>query len=347
MIAAAFKWLYTSHIMEKRTNPTTPLKWGLISTARINRALIKPLRASERNELAAVASRSKEKAENYAAEWKIPRIFSGYQAMLDDPEIDVVYNSLPNHLHTEWTVKALRAGKHVLCEKPLAISLEEVDAMALAVEETGNVLAEAFMYRHHPQTLKVRELVNSGVLGDVRVIKGAFTFNLTNPGDVRLNPEMGGGSVWDVGCYPISFARYIMGGEPLEVFGWQITGETGIDEVFTGQLRFKDNIVAQFDCGFRSPFRARMVVIGSEATLVVPNPFKPEIDDEMRIVREDEVQRIKTSGQELYIGEVEDMADAILDGTQPRISLDDSRNNVAAILALLRSAQVNKPVEIA
>jgi predicted dehydrogenase len=158
---------------------------------------------------------------------------------------------------------------------------------------------------------------------------------------------MGGGSIWDVGCYPISFARYILGGEPLEVFGWQVTGESGVDEVFTGQLRFKDNIVAQFDSGFRSPFRARMVVIGSEATLVVPNPFRPGIDDEMRIDKEDEVQRIKTPGQELYIGEVEDMADAILKGTPPRISLDDSRNNVAAILALLRSAQENRPVEMA
>jgi predicted dehydrogenase len=137
--------------MNSKSNLAPPLRWGLISTARINRALIKPLRTSERNELVAVASRSLEKAQNYAAEWDIPQAYGSYQSMLDDPEIDVVYNSLPNHLHTEWTVKALRAGKHVLCEKPLAISLQEVDAMALAVEETGNVLAEAFMYRHHPQ----------------------------------------------------------------------------------------------------------------------------------------------------------------------------------------------------
>jgi xylose dehydrogenase (NAD/NADP) len=335
--------VYTFDIMTTKI----PLKWGLISTARINRALIKPLRVSERNELVAVASRLLENAQNYAAEWEIPQVYGSYQAMLDDPEIDVVYNSLPNHLHTEWTVKALKAGKHVLCEKPLAISLEEVDAMSAAVEETGNVLAEAFMYRHHPQTLKVRELVESGVLGDVQVIKGAFTFTLTNPGDVRLYPEMGGGSVWDVGCYPVSFSRFILGREPLEAFGWQITGKTGIDEVFIGQLRFRDNVVAQFDCGFRSPFRARMVVIGSEATLVIPNPFRPGIDDEIRIVKEDEVQRIKTLGQELYIGEVEDMAEAILKGTPPRISLDDSRNNVATILALLRSAQENKPVGVA
>lgn len=338
--------MYTSDIMTSYNKPDVPLQWGLISTARINRALIKPLRVSSRNELVAVASRSKENAESYASEWKIPHAFGGYQEMLDDPRIDVVYNSLPNHLHAGWTVNALKAGKHVLCEKPLAITLEQVEAMAAAAEVTGKILAEAFMYRHHPQTFKVKEIVDSGVLGAVRVVKGAFTFNMTNPGDVRLLPEMGGGSIWDVGCYPISFARYILGSEPLEAFGWQITGETGIDEVFTGQLRFKDNIVAQFDCGFRSPFRARMVVIGSEATLVIPNPFKPGINEEMRIVREDKTEKLITAGQELYIGEVEDIADAILDGTKPLISLEDSRYNVAVIIALLRSARENHPVAI-
>lgn len=345
-IARVDKWVYTSHIMASDKQSLKPLKWGLISTARINRALIYPLRASNRNELVAVASRSSDKAKKYAAEWDIPQSFGSYQEMLEEPGIDVVYNSLPNHLHAEWTIKALQAGKHVLCEKPLAITLEEVDAMAAAARESGCILAEAFMYRHHPQTLKVKQLIESGILGEVKVIKGAFTFNLTNPGDVRLDPDMGGGSVWDIGCYPISFARYILGSEPLESFGWQITGETGVDEVFTGQLRFEENIVVQFDSGFRSPFRARMVVIGSEATLVVPNPFKPGIDEEMRIIREDGVQTIKPPGQELYLGEVEDMADAILEGTNPRISLDDSRNNVAAILALLHSAEENKPIEV-
>ena len=332
--------------MNNDTDLTVPLRWGLISTARINRALIKPLRASERNTLVAVASRSEEKAQSYAAEWEIPRAFGSYQAMLDDPEIDVVYNSLPNHLHTEWTIKALKAGKHVLCEKPLAISLAEVDAMRSAVVEGGNVLAEAFMYRHHPQTLKVKELVDSGEIGTVRLIKGAFTFTLTNPGDVRLYPEMGGGSLWDVGCYPISYARFILGSEPIEAFGWQLTGESGIDEVFAGQLRFIDDVFVQFDCGFRSLSRSRLLVVGSKGTLSVSTPFKPEINEEIKIFGEDEVQTIEIPGQELYIGEVEDMADAILLGKPPRISLEDSRSNVAAILALLRSAQEGSPIRI-
>src|SRR5512139_211112 len=135
-----------------------PLRWGLLSTARINRALIPPLRASKRNELLAVGSRSEESAQTYARKWDIPRAHSTYEALLADPEIDVIYNSLPNHLHAEWTVKALQAGKHVLCEKPLALSLAEVDEIAQAARQTGRVVAEAFMYRHHPQTVKVKEM---------------------------------------------------------------------------------------------------------------------------------------------------------------------------------------------
>src|SRR5512145_3147852 len=143
------------------------LQWGLLSTARINRALITPLRASNRNQLLAVASRTQESAEKYAREWKIPRAHGSYEALLADPEIDVIYISLPNHLHAPWTIKAVEAGKHVLCEKPLALSVEEVDAVRSAARRHGRVVAEAFMYRHHPQTLKVQELVKNGSLGTI------------------------------------------------------------------------------------------------------------------------------------------------------------------------------------
>jgi predicted dehydrogenase len=330
--------------MEKNIKSKLSLKWGLISTARINRALIKPLRTSERNELVAVASRSQDKAQEYAAEWNIPKTFGSYQAMLDDPDIDVVYNSLPNSLHTEWTIKAIKAGKHVLCEKPLATSLEEVDQMRAATKDTGMHLAEAFMYRHHPQTIKVKELVDSGILGQVRLIKGDFTFNIKSEDDVRLNPDLGGGSIWDIGTYPISYARYILGEEPQEVFGWQLTGNSGVDEVFTGQIRFAGDIFAQFDSGFRSPYRSRIEIVGSEASMVIPHPFNPGLDIEILIDRDGETESLSMPSKELYIGEVEDMADVILNGSSPRVNLEDSRNNVALILALLRSAELGKPV---
>ena len=254
------------------------LNWGLLSTANINRALITPLRASPRNRLTAVASRDLAHAQAYAAERDIPRAFGSYEAMLADPDIDVVYISLPNSLHAEWSIKAMQAGKHVLCEKPLAVTLAEVDAMTAAARSTGRVLAEAFMYRHHPQTLKVKELVESGAIGQLQVIRGGFTFPLSNPANVRLIPELGGGGIWDVGCYPISFTRTIAGAAPVEVFGWQVTGESGVDVVFTGQMRFPNGVVGQFDSGFRSPERMLMEFLGSEGALSLTNSFKPGLN---------------------------------------------------------------------
>jgi len=322
------------------------LNWGLLSTARINRALITPLRASKRNHLLAVASRTQQSVDRYAREWKIPRAHGSYEALLADPEIDVIYNSLPNHLHAEWTIRAVEAGKHVLCEKPLALGVDEVDAMQEAARKHGRVVAEAFMYRHHPQTLKVQDLTRNGSLGALKLIRGSFSFVLAREGDVRLDPAMGGGSIWDVGCYPISYARTITGENPLEVFGWQVTGQTGIDETFVGQMRFANDIHAQFDCSFAIPFHAFMEIIGSEGTLNVPNPFKPGVDEKIYFTRGDKTETIKIKGQELYIGEVEDMADAILLRHAPRISLDDSRANVAVISSLLESARAGKPVSL-
>lgn len=326
--------------MDKRLN------WGLLSTAKINRALIKPLNASKRTRLLAVASRSISSAEAYAREWNIPRAHGSYEALLADPEIDVIYNSLPNHLHAEWTIKALRAGKHVLCEKPFALTLAEVDAMSQAAHETGKVLAEAFMYLHHAQTLKIKEIVESGVLGKLQLIKGAFTFTLTREGNYRWMEEMGGGSIWDVGCYPISFARMIVGAEPVEVFGWQLTGQGGSDESFFGQMRFKDEVHMQFDCGFRSPSRSFIEIVGTDATLNIPDPFKPGRKNEIYLNHNNEMQTIKIKGDELYSGEVEDICDAILKNQPSLISLADSRGNIAVILALLKSAKSGKPVSL-
>ena len=323
------------------------LNWGLLSTARINRALIPPLQVSKRNHLMAVASRSQETANAYAKEKKISRAYGSYDALLADPEIDVIYNPLPNHLHAEWTIKAVQAGKHVLCEKPLALSVEEVDAIQAAAQKYGRVVAEAFMYRHHAQTLKVQEMVKSGSLGTLKLIRGSFSFVLSREEDIRLlDPSMGGGSIWDVGCYPISYARTVVGENPLDVFGWQVTGPTGIDETFVGQMRFAEDVHAQFDSSFVIPFHAFMEIIGSEGTLSIPRPFKPYENETIYLTRGEKTETIKIKGQELYIGEVEDMTDAILLGRDPRVSLDDSRANVATIVALLESARTGKPVAL-
>ena len=322
------------------------LNWGLLSTAKINQALIKPLRASKRTLLLAVASRSISTAEAYAHEWNIPRAHGSYEALLADPEIDVIYNSLPNHLHAEWTIKALHAGKHVLCEKPFALTLADVDAMSQAARETGKVLEEAFMYRHHAQTLKVKEIVDSGILGKIQLIKGAFTFSISREGDIRLQKETGGGSIWDVGCYPISFARMIVGAEPVEVFGWQVTGQSGVDESFIGQMRFENGVHAQFDSGFRSPDRSMIEIVGTKASLTIPEPFKPRKTTEIILNSDDKQEKIKIKSDELYLGEVEDMCNAITQNKLPRISHKDSRGNISTILALLESAKTGKIVPL-
>lgn len=323
------------------------LRWGLLSTARINQALIHVLRISPRNELVAVASRTQEKADAYAKEWNIPVAYGSYEALLAAPDIDVVYIPLPNSLHEHWTIEAAKAGKHVLCEKPLAISVAEVDAIRAVSERAGVVVTEAFMYRHHPQTLKVKEMVDAGVIGQVRMVRGSFSFNLTRENDVRLNPLLGGGSLWDVGCYPVSYARYIVGQEPIEVFGRKVAGQTGVDETFAGTLRFPSNIYAQIDCSFRATFRTHVEIVGSEGAISVLHPFKPGREEHIIIARGDDSERIAVQGPELYLGEVEDMADAVLLGKPPRISLADSRANVAALVALLESAECGQPVRMA
>jgi predicted dehydrogenase len=180
----------------------------------------------------------------------------------------------------------------------------------------------------------------------VQVIKGAFTFSLKRERDIRLAKEMGGGGVWDVGIYPISYARMITGSEPVEVFGWQVVEQGGVDVVFAGQMRFPNDVLAQFDCGFRSPERKYIEVVGSEGSLHVPTPFDPRTNERIEIRTGEKTEPETIKGQELYEGEVEDMADAVLKGEAPRVGLADSRGTVATILALLESARTASPVRL-
>jgi len=323
------------------------VRWGILGAARIARAIVPPIETSPRNTLLAVASRSAERAKEAAREWGAPRSFGSYEDLLSDPEIDAVYNPLPNSLHTEWTVRAVEAGKHVLCEKPLALTIADVDRITEAARAAGKVVAEAFMYRHHPQTARVRELVRSGALGTPHLVRGSFTFRLNRPGDIRLDPNLGGGSLWDVGCYPVSYARTILAEEPRQAFAWQKLGASGVDLTLAGQLSFPSGTLLQFDCGFDAPFRAEIEVVGSEGCLRVPRPFKPGSGETLVLTRGDVSETLEVEGQDLYLGEVEDLADAILLGRPPRIGLDDSRANTAALLALYRSAREGRPVTMA
>jgi xylose dehydrogenase (NAD/NADP) len=317
---------------------TTRFRWGLLSTARINRAIIPPLRSSPRHELVAVASRDRDRAQAYAREWGIPRVHDSYGALLADPGIDAVYNPLPNSLHAEWTIRAARAGKHVLCEKPLATTLADVDAIAREAESARVVVTEAFMYRHHPQTLRLKELVDEGAIGAVRLIRSAFTFVLTRPVDPRWDAEYGGGSLWDVGCYPVSISRMLVGAEPREVFGRARLAPGGVDVSFTGQMAFGE-VMAQFDSAFDLPFRTHLEVVGSEGAITVPAPFKPGPGARLLVTRGEETESVAVEDQPLYLGELDNLADAASGRGAPRVSLSDSRGTVASILALYESAR--------
>lgn len=321
------------------------LRWGLLGTARINRMVIPPLRASAGNRLLAVASRDPAKAAAYAREWGIERAHGSYEALLADPGIDAVYVPLPNHLHAEWTIRAARAGKHVLCEKPLALSVAEVDAVEAAARESGVVVAEGFMYRHHPQTLKVKELVEGGAVGSVRLVRGTFSFVLDRPNDVRWRPEWGGGCLWDVGCYPLGFARFVLGAEPVEVAGAQVVGPGGVDETFVGQLVFPGGVLVQVDAGFRSGPRTAFEIAGTEGTILVRQPWRPE-GLPILLTRGGETAEIAAGGEDRYLLEIEDLAACARTGRAPRVTLAESRGNVAAIVALLRSAREGRVVRV-
>ena len=322
------------------------LRWGLLSTARINRLVIPAIRSSPRSELTTVASRTIDRARTYAAEWMIPRVLGSYEALLDDPGIDVVYISLPNSLHVEWTVRALEAGKHVLCEKPLAQSVEDVDRVAAAATRASRVAAEAFMYRHTPLTHAAGAIVKSGTLGLVRGFKGAFTFPLTREGDVRLESSLGGGSLWDVGCYPVSYTCFLAGKAPVEVFGWQQVNASGIDLEFAGMMRFEDGAVAQFDSGFVGPFRAEMEAIGRDAALRIERPFRADAMSALLLTTGDRTEALPFEPDEPFAGEIADMEAAVLDSRPQRILLSESRRTVQTIRALYDSARRGVPVSI-
>lgn len=323
----------------------TVLRWGLLSTARINRRLIPAIRAASQADLVAVASRDRARAETFAAEWDIPRAHGSYEALLGDPEIDVVYVSLPNSLHAEWTVRAAQAGKHVLCEKPMALSLDECDRVMAAAESAGVVVAEATMYLYHPLLHKVGKLVKEGAVGQVTLVRGAFSFFLDRLDNVRWRPELGGGSLWDIGSYPVSFIRFIVG-DPVEVFGWQTLSASGVDATFAGLLRYENGVLGVFDCGFRQQFRVRAEISGTAGTLIVQRPYPITAESRILLQQGFEEKEITLPEVDPYQCEVEALQAAILEGTPLPVPLFSSRSNVATLAALYESARLGVPQPI-
>ncbi|HEX9381716.1 MAG TPA: Gfo/Idh/MocA family oxidoreductase [Gaiellaceae bacterium] len=308
------------------------VRWGLMSTARINLAILEGVRLTERAAVIAVASRDQGRADAYAREHGIERALGTYEALLADPDVEVVYISLPNSLHVEWSIRALEAGKHVLCEKPLDRRPDAVERAFDAADQAGRLLMEAFMYRHHPQTRKVADLVADGAIGRLRQLRSSFSFTLADLADVRMLPELDGGALMDLGCYCISMQR-LLAGEPELVFGRQRTGSTGVDLGFTAVVQFGSDVFGEFNCGFDLPETNGLEAIGSSGIVIVPDPVRCR-DPHVELNGE----RIDVEDVDRYRLQVENFSDAVRGEAEPLLGRADALGQARTIEALYRSA---------
>jgi predicted dehydrogenase len=296
------------------------VSWGLLSTARINDALL----GAAPEMFTAVGSRDAARAEAYARERGIARAHGSYEDLLADPDVDAVYVSLPNGLHVEWTIRALEAGKHVLCEKPFDRRPAEVERAFDVAESKGLVLSEAFMWRHHPQTKRLVELLDR--VAPVKLVRAAFSFPLDRPGDVRWDASLDGGSLMDVGCYCVSAIRLVLG-EPSEVRGLAVGDD--VDRNFAGVMRFESGALATFDCGFDLPPRDSLEVIGDGGTLFLADPWHARSPG---ILLDGELIEVERASS--YRLELEDMNAAILSGRPPLLGREDAVAQARVIEAL-------------
>ncbi len=320
------------------------VKWGIISTADINRKVIPGAHASPQVELIAVASRDQARADAYAKEWEIERAYGSYEALLADPDVEAVYISLPNNLHVEWSIKSLEAGKHVLVEKPFSRDPADVEAAFDTAGRVGRLLSEAFMYRHNPQTKRAKQLVDDGAIGELRLVRAAFSYSLYDESNIRLRPDVEGGALMDVGCYTTSGAR-LFAGEPERAHGEAWFGPSGTDWVFGGLLRFPGDVVATFDCGTAMPERDELEAIGSEGSLFLDDPWHCNVPV-IELRRDGKVERIELERSDSYQLELENVSDAIRGEGELLLGRDDAVAQARALQALHESATTGAAVAL-
>ena len=381
------------------TAGTGPVRWGILSTAHINRKLLAGAALSSEVDVVAVGSRDLARARAFADEHGIPAAYGSYEELLADPDVEAIYNPLPNTLHCEWSIRALEAGKHVLCEKPMSSSPAEVEEAFAAAERTGFLLSdpdvdavyislpnsmhvdwsvraleagkhvlcekpmdrrpaeverafdaadaaglllmEAFMYRHHPQTKKLRELVAAGAIGDVLKIRSHFTFVLEDESDLRMRPELDGGSLMDLGCYCVSGSR-LVAGEPESVEGRQVLTRTGVDLRFSGTLRFADGVEAEFECGFDAPRSSRLEIEGTDGSALVRD--FPGCSEPVELRRNCKTARVQVEDANRYRLQLENFAAAIEGREEPLLGRADALGQARTIEALYRSAESGEAV---
>jgi len=317
------------------------LRWGLLSTASINRALL----SSGHGEFVAVASRSAERAEAYAREHGLPRWYGSYEDLLADADVDAVYVSLPNAMHLGWSIRALEAGKHVLCEKPMSRHPDDVARAYDVAEREGRVLMEAFMWRHHPQLERARDLIAGGAIGRLRLVRAAFSFSGRSPDDVRLRRDLEGGGLMDVGCYCISGCRALAGADPERVYGEQVLGGDGVDVAFTATLRFPGDVLGLFDCGMAYAARDELEAVGDEGSLFLDDPWHGR-EAVVEVRRPDRsTERVEVGRANSYALELQNFEAAARGDGPPLLGRDDALAQARTIAALYCSADEGRAVQ--
>lgn len=315
--------------------PNTRLRWGIMGCARISRrGLIPGIRASESGSLQALASRDLHTARAWAAEFGVPRAWGSYEELVNDPEIDALYIPLPNELHKSWVFAAADAGKHVLCEKPLALDFNEARLMVAHCESRQVLLMEAFMWRHQPRTAEVLKLVADGAIGELKLVRSSFSFTI-DAGDWRLDPARGGGALWDVGCYGVNTARLFAGAEPESVRSRARFGETGVDLSLTAELMFPSGVIGLIDCSFEQSFRCAYELVGTQGVIEVPDAYLPP---EQPIARVNGVPATFRGGDQ-YGKMVDAFAEGVRSGRRLLAPAENGLSQMAVIERVLGEAR--------
>lgn len=329
---------------------TQKLRWGIMGCAQIATGSVMPaIQESETGVIRAVASRGLEKSSSVAAEFGIEQAYGSYEELLADPEVDAVYIPLPNHLHCEWVIRAAGAGKHVLCEKPIALNSREAAEMVEACRKAGVHLAEAYMYRHHPRINELQVIIASGEIGAVRTIRGTFTYNdATDTSNIRFNAAWGGGSLYDVGCYPLTVARLLFGTEPeaVTVHALFSPEHDNVDMVASGLVEFPGGKSLIFDCGMWAYNRQLLEVLGTQGRIEIPMPFNARFDDaEFFVYAGGEPRRVEAVGANPYVQQADHFARAVFSG-KPWISEEDPLLNMRLIESCLESARKRERIRM-
>jgi D-xylose 1-dehydrogenase (NADP+, D-xylono-1,5-lactone-forming) len=316
----------------------SPVRLGILGTGDINRRFLPGVRATDAVSVVAVGSRTQAAADAFVAEHHVPTAHGTYEALLADPEVEAVYICVPNSMHHEWTMRALAAGKHVLCEKPYSPHPEHVVEAFEAADRAGLVLTEAFMWRHSPQTTKLRELLPQ--IGTLQVVRASFSFPLTWDVDIRLRPDLEGGALMDVGCYTVSGARLVAGADPERIDAEMVVGPTGVDTLLMGTLRFPNGVLGQIVCGFTTDHMS-LEAIGTQGTIQLPDPWHARAG--LLFLNGEEVRVEQVSP---YRCEAENFAAAIRGSAPALLGRADALGQSRAIDALYRSARGGQTVSL-